>query len=372
VSDNSARLNLPYIAPSQAQKHVTVNEALQILDVLTQLSVVEIGALNPPSTPDAREVYVIGDTPTGDWAAHAGDLAYRSESGWLFIAPQAGWRAWDQTAERLSVFDGAAWVTSETVTQNTDGLGVQTTWDATNRLAVASNATLFSHAGAGHQMKVNKAAAADTASLLFQSDWTGHAEIGLAGETALSVKISDDGAAWQTALRFDAAAGEIDAGLPITGVAVQANATDVTPGRLMRADYGYGRGNLLGTVSQTAGTPTGAVIESGTTTDGAYTRWADGTQICQAVLELTFDAAGRLETTWSFPVGFATGSTPVTTTSLAGDSGITPAMDELLAPLALNSTAQNVTLRLHRISGGTNFQTGDRLAIQAMAMGRWF
>lgn len=34
MSDLSARLDLPLIKPSQAQKHVTHNEALQILDGL--------------------------------------------------------------------------------------------------------------------------------------------------------------------------------------------------------------------------------------------------------------------------------------------------------------------------------------------------
>ncbi|GAA5540228.1 hypothetical protein Brsp02_00826 [Brucella sp. NBRC 113783] len=37
-------------------------------------------------------------------------------------------------------------------------------------------ASLFNNAGAGHQIKVNKQAATDTASLLFQTSWTGYAE----------------------------------------------------------------------------------------------------------------------------------------------------------------------------------------------------
>lgn len=38
--------------------------------------------------------------------------------------------------------------------------------------------------------------------------------------------------------------------------------------------------NVLGTVSQIDGVPTGAIIESGSNANGEYTRWADGTQIC--------------------------------------------------------------------------------------------
>ena len=34
MTDTSSNLKLPFILPSQAQKHVTHNEALQILDAL--------------------------------------------------------------------------------------------------------------------------------------------------------------------------------------------------------------------------------------------------------------------------------------------------------------------------------------------------
>lgn len=42
----------------------------------------------------------------------------------------------------------------------------------------------------------------------------------------------------------------------------------------------YHRGNILGTVSQSGGTPTGAIIERGSNANGEYVRYADGTQIC--------------------------------------------------------------------------------------------
>lgn len=42
----------------------------------------------------------------------------------------------------------------------------------------------------------------------------------------------------------------------------------------------FGRGNILGTVSQSGGVPTGAIIERGENANGVYIRWADGTQIC--------------------------------------------------------------------------------------------
>ncbi len=42
----------------------------------------------------------------------------------------------------------------------------------------------------------------------------------------------------------------------------------------------YHQGSILGTVSQSGGIPTGAIIERGTNANGEYIRFADGTQIC--------------------------------------------------------------------------------------------
>ena len=39
MSETSARLSLPYLMPSQAQKHVTHNEAVRQLDILVQANV---------------------------------------------------------------------------------------------------------------------------------------------------------------------------------------------------------------------------------------------------------------------------------------------------------------------------------------------
>ena len=52
----------------------------------------------------------------------------------------------------------------------------------------------------------------------------------------------------------------------------------------LTADKAYRRGNILGTVSQAAGVPTGALIERGSNGNGEYVRYADGTQICLSPL----------------------------------------------------------------------------------------
>ncbi|MEX5516732.1 peptidase G2 autoproteolytic cleavage domain-containing protein [Pseudophaeobacter sp. 1A09344] len=188
-------LSLPYLMPSQAQKHVTHNEALQMLDALVQLRVAAFDTETPPADPAPGDTWALGATPTGAWAGQAGRLAIWQGEGWLFLAPQPGWRAWGLAEEELRHWDGSAW-------RQPPHLGLNTSADASNRLAVAAPATLLTHDGAGHQLKINKAAASDTGALLFQSGWSGRAEMGLLGDDDFSIKVSSDGSSWTEALRI--------------------------------------------------------------------------------------------------------------------------------------------------------------------------
>jgi hypothetical protein len=92
--------------------------------------------------------------------------------------------------------------------------GVNATADATTKFVVAAAASLFNHAGTGHQHKINKAAAGDTASLLFQTASSGRAEMGLAGDDDFHVKVSPDGSTWHEALVIDRATGQMSASQP--------------------------------------------------------------------------------------------------------------------------------------------------------------
>jgi len=210
MSDTSPNLNLPLIAPAQAMKHITHNEALARLDALTQLSVESFGALQPPAGAQEGECHVTGTGAQGAWAGHDGQVAVFSNGGWLFVPPRAGWRAWDLQGAVLRVLTAGQWLPVDPSFNNVDGLGINAAYDTVNRLTLASDASLFNHAGAGHQLKLNKAATADTAALLFQSDFTGHAEIGLAGENDLSFKVSDDGTNFATALRVRSTDGLVE------------------------------------------------------------------------------------------------------------------------------------------------------------------
>lgn len=210
MSQTSTHLNLPYIQPAQAQKHVTHNEAIELLDMIVQLSVQDFDATTPPASPAEGDTWALGLAPVDAWAGQAGKIASFRGGGWLFVTPQLGWQAYNIASSTVSVYTGSDWVSTQPTPSfdNLPGVGVNASADATNKLSVASEAVLFNHAGGSHQLKLNKASTADTASLLFQSNWSGRAEMGLTGDDDFAIKVSD-GSAWFTGLRVIGSTGAV-------------------------------------------------------------------------------------------------------------------------------------------------------------------
>lgn len=89
--DMTPRLKLPYIAPQQAQKQVTYNEAMRTLDTLVHPVVKSRTIATPPGSPAEGDAYLVAASPTGDWSGKAGKLAVFVDGGWLFHSPLDGW-----------------------------------------------------------------------------------------------------------------------------------------------------------------------------------------------------------------------------------------------------------------------------------------
>lgn len=202
--ESSPRLSLAYLTPQQAQKHVTVNEALRRLDALVSLAVRSRTTDAQPATPAEGDAYIMTAAPSGAaWGAFApGDVAVFQDGAWTSITPVEGLRAFVIDEAAFLVHDGA-W---SRVGSQQPVFGVNAAADATNKLAVRSNAVLFdaqdaAEGGTGDtQIKVNKEAAGDTASHLFMTGFSGRAEFGLTGDDDFHLKVSADGAAWKEAL----------------------------------------------------------------------------------------------------------------------------------------------------------------------------
>lgn len=112
MSDNTPRLDLPFIRASQSQKEVTHNEALMRLDALVQ-PVAEAIRAEPPTESPADlvdgETWIVDANATGAWAGQEGRIARAAGGAWAFVVPADGFRVWlrDQGCEAR--FDGTAW-----------------------------------------------------------------------------------------------------------------------------------------------------------------------------------------------------------------------------------------------------------------------
>lgn len=276
--ETTENLALPYIMPSQAQKHVTHNEAIRMLDALVHLSIADRDLSVPPDTPAAGARYIVGPNPSGLWSGRHDAIAAWQDGAWSFLAPRAGWLAWIEDENLLCHYlPGNGWTPAlagaglsprgawsagltydlgdlvehegHAFLSNADGNaghepdaygpGSTAHWtllalgaaasplqddatfrtlavnesaggDTVNRLRVASPASLFDHEeGTGHRLKINKQNAAGTCSVLFQTDYAGHAEFGLTGDNDWHVKVSPDGETWHEALTVDRATGTV-------------------------------------------------------------------------------------------------------------------------------------------------------------------
>lgn len=190
--DATPRLELPYLAAAQAQKHVTVNEALARLDALVACAVESRSTAAEPTSPADGALYILPSSASGaDWSGRAAGALMRFEAGaWEAIDPPPGVVSLVKDEPALLVRTSAGWVELASLIAalaNVRMLGVCATPDAYNRLVVRSPAVLFDHDGAGVQLKLDKHSGGDSASVLFQTGYSGRAEIGLCGDDALHV-----------------------------------------------------------------------------------------------------------------------------------------------------------------------------------------
>ncbi|WP_256576295.1 hypothetical protein [Pseudomonas sp. KK4] len=129
----------------------------------------------------------------------------------------------------------------------------------------------------------------------------------------------------------------------------------------------YKKSNVVGTVGQTAGVPTGALMESGSNANGSYWRFANGLQICagnlisggtattQGSIFISTPASG------SFPISFAAAPWVVA-------SGLYNASGQGWATQATFSTT--TTWGNWAVCFGAS--NGSASTISVIAVGRWF
>lgn len=117
----------------------------------------------------------------------------------------------------------------------------------------------------------------------------------------------------------------------------------------------YNRDNVVGTVSQAGGVPTGAVLEGGTNSNGQYFRLANGWQVCTTTI-LSSNAGS---VTWTFPAAFADSKVDsVSVMPLTANPRVTGAQ---------YTSATSMELHLYDLAGARQVNT-----MEVIAIGRWY
>lgn len=130
----------------------------------------------------------------------------------------------------------------------------------------------------------------------------------------------------------------------------------------------YSRDSIFGTVSQSGGVPTGAIIESGSNSNGHYIKYADGTMICRK----SSAAAASLTTTNGVGAGFQ--GVGLTSISFPTTFAAIPTVN-LTAEFVANSRAW-ISLSSRSTTGFTciahSFNSDAEIQVEYEAIGRWY
>ncbi|HZV85340.1 MAG TPA: DUF2793 domain-containing protein [Brevundimonas sp.] len=216
--DHSDRLQLPYLAAGQMQKHVTLNEALTRLDALIQTSVVSRTVATQPGSPTDGELWLLPDGASGPaWSGRpAGTLMRAEGGGWTAVDVTDGLVVLVRDSSEIVIRHGAGWANLGSrlgALQNIEQLGLGATADGGNPFLAKLNNALWTardavDGGTGDlRLTLNKESEGDVLSLLFQTGFVGRAELGLIGDDDLTLKVSADGSVWRDVAVADGATG---------------------------------------------------------------------------------------------------------------------------------------------------------------------
>ncbi|APE27648.1 DUF2793 domain-containing protein [Aurantiacibacter gangjinensis] len=131
-TSKTPRFGLPNLFSGQAQKEITVNEALARLDALLHMRV--LGVSNgPPTNPEEGDSWIVDSQPTGAWSGHPDVMAHYQSGTWLFTQPQEGMVLYDDDAGQFINYRGG-WQRAANVSAATGG----SVEDVESRAAIAA------------------------------------------------------------------------------------------------------------------------------------------------------------------------------------------------------------------------------------------
>ena len=116
----------------------------------------------------------------------------------------------------------------------------------------------------------------------------------------------------------------------------------------------------------------GAIVESGSNSNGHYVRWENGEQVCWVRgFTLEYNTSTNIGNVWSFPAEFINDQT-VVRHGVTSSAGVAVSASQIGWQLSLTPNTTSIELRCYRISGSPNdFESGDTLPTAVIAWGFW-
>ena len=135
----------------------------------------------------------------------------------------------------------------------------------------------------------------------------------------------------------------------------------------------FKQSNILGTVSESGGVPTGAIIERGSNSNGEFVKFADGTLICYGVTRLEMTETFRCSGVITYPSMFSS-STGIALNVSNNDRArqTAPSFDQLRGFFEIDSTSSTQSASLGYQDSNLTFQSGDLFGVCYHAIGRWY
>ena len=137
---NSSRHQLPYLVVAQAQKELTHNEAIAIIDALLH-PVVQDRRSTPPvlTLADTGKCWLVDVAGTGDWQNKTNQIAVWAGGSWRFLSPAPAMRVRNIADDTDIFWDGTQWIDAPTVADPQSG----TTIDVEARAAIIALLSYF-------------------------------------------------------------------------------------------------------------------------------------------------------------------------------------------------------------------------------------
>lgn len=101
-------LGISLVEQSQSQKEVTVNAALIRIDAMLNSGAKSRNINTPPVSPASGDLYIVGSSPTGDWAGQSGKITYFDQI-WRFITPLQGATLWVNDEFIIVSYNSGSW-----------------------------------------------------------------------------------------------------------------------------------------------------------------------------------------------------------------------------------------------------------------------